>query len=115
MKDIAETKEEVVMEYKLSYDLDIAMMKCRLTPDEQKLLKNDDSFMYRIQYEDALIREGIISTMVTNMRGPDAKLSQKSAVDLGNILYKEKFKAGNEAPKGIVPDKIILVGEGPVA
>ena len=112
MEDIEQTKEEVIMEYKLSYDLEIAMMKCQLNPDEQKMLKNDDSFVYRIAYEDALIREGIISTMVTNMRGSDAKLSQKSAVDLGNILYKEKFKTGNEAPKGIVPDSIILVGKG---
>lgn len=113
MEDIEQTKEEVIMEYKLSYDLEIAMMKCQLNSAEQKMLKHDDSFMYRIGYEDALIREGIISTMVTNMRGPDAKLSQKSAMDLGNILYKEKFKSGNEAPKGMVPDKIILVGEGP--
>lgn len=113
MSDIEEMKEEVVMEYKLSYDLDISMMKCNLTSDEKKLLKNDSSFMYRIDYEDALIRESIISTMVTNLRGSDAKLSQKAAIDLGNILYKEKFKSGNEAPKGQVPDNIVLVGEGP--
>jgi hypothetical protein len=111
--DIEEKKEEVIIEYKLSYDLDIAMMKCSLTSDEKKLLKNDSSFMYRIDYENALIRENIVKTMIVNLNGPDAKLSQKAAIDLGNILYKEKFKSGNEAPKGQVPDNIILVGEGP--
>ena len=113
MRDIEELKEQVILEYILSYDLDIAMMKCQLTTDEQKLLKNDDSFTYRVEYHDALIREDIMSTMIVNMRGPDAKLAQKAANDLGNILYKEKFKTNNEAPKGQVPDSIVLVGEGP--
>ena len=113
MRNIEEITEQVILEYTLSYDLDIAMMKCQITIDEQKLLKNDTSFMYRIDYHDALIRESIMSTMIINMRGPDAKLAQKAANDLGNILYKEKFKTGNEAPKGQVPDNIILVGEEP--
>ena len=112
MKDIEQMKEEVIIEYKLSYDLEIAMMKCRLTLDEQKMLKNDESFTYRISYEDALIRESIMTTMKTNLEGVDPKLSQKAAVDLGNLLWKERFKSGNEGPKGIVPDSIILVGKG---
>lgn len=113
MRDLEEIKEEIIIEYISSYDLEIAMMKCNLNSDEKKLLKNDSSFMYRIDYQDALIRETIVTTMVNNLKGPDAKLSQKAAIDLGNLLWKEKFKSGNEAPKGVVPDNIILTGEGP--
>jgi hypothetical protein len=113
MRDIEVLKEEVVIEYLGSYDLEIAMMKCNLTSDEKKLLKDDASFMYRIDYQNALIREDIVTVMIVNLKGPDAKLSQKAAIDLGNLLWKEKFKTNNEAPKGVVPDSIVLVGEGP--
>ena len=107
-----ETKqEEVIINYKLSYDLDIAMLKAEVTPAEQKVLLRDESFMYRIAFEDAMIQEKIVKTMITNMTMfDDPRISQKAAIDLGNLLYKKKFKATDETVKNQVPDKIVLSG-----
>lgn len=113
MQSIEEKLEEVLMQYKLCYDLDIAMTMSELTSDEIKYLKNNDSFMYRIEYENAVIRQDIMTVMKNNMKGPDDKLAQKAAVDLGNLLWKERFKTNSEAPKGIIPDSISLIGEAP--
>ncbi len=110
MQDLEEKKEEVIMQYKLSYDLEIAMMKVDLTSEEKKLLQNDTSFMYRIDYQDSCIRERIMATMIDNLSSPDDKLAQKAAIDLGNVLWKEKFKGKDEGPKSLVPDTIILKG-----
>jgi len=109
LRDIYELAELVIQEYSKSYDLDIAMMKAEVSSEEAELLKKDEEFMYRVAYEDALIRESIIETMVSNMKH-DQRNSQKAAVDLGNILYKSKFNKKEEDQKGQVPDKIILSG-----
>ena len=114
MNSLEEKKEIVISNYQLSYDLDIAMMKAGLTTEEKKLCKNDQSFMFRVNYQDALIRETIIKTMVANVESFDSKLAQKAAVDLGNILWKEKFKSKDEGPKTEVPDNIVLKGKGPL-
>ena len=108
-RNIEEVAELVVMEYSKSFDLDIAMMKVEVSKEEKEVLLKDVDFMYRIEYEDAVIREDIIKTMVNNMRH-DQKNSQKAAVDLGNILYKSKFSKKDEEVKGVVPDTINLVG-----
>lgn len=110
MHSLEEKKELVIENYRMSYDLDIAMLKVGLTDDEKKLLLNDTSFMYRINYQDALIREDIMATMLSNMhnRGP---ISQKAALDLANVLWADKFKNKESGPPSIIPDKIILKGE----
>ena len=110
MRSLEEKKELVVANYQLSYDLDIAMMKVDLTEDEKKLLLNDTSFMYRIKYEDATVREDIMKTMIRNMqcKGP---ISQKAALDLANVLWADKFKNKEGSTQPLVPDKIILKGE----
>ncbi len=105
-----EIKEQVVMQFRLSYDLDIAMIKVDLTEDEKKLLLKDESFMFRIKFQEASLRESIITTMIDNLKNGDPKLSQKAAIDLGNIMWKEKFKGKDEETKGQVPDKIVMVG-----
>ena len=68
MLSLEEKKESVIIEYTKSYDLDIAMMKCDLTTDEKKLMQNDTSFMYRISYADAIIREKIITEIWKQIR-----------------------------------------------
>lgn len=99
------------MQYRQSYDLDIAMTMADLTEDEKKLLKNDSSFMYRITYQDAIIREKIVGTMLDNLDTPDPRVSQKAAIDLGNLLWKEKFKGNDDGKgKGVIPDTIVLKG-----
>lgn len=113
MRSLEEKKEEVLIHYSRSYDLDIAMMKADLTEDEKKLLQHDSSFLYRISYQDARIREEIVEVMVGNLRSADDKLAQKAALDLGNLLWKEKFKNNETKPQQIVPDQIILKGEKP--
>lgn len=110
MYSLEEKKELVIANYIMSYDLEIAMLKVGISPEEKKLLLNDTSFMYRVSFQDALIREKIIETMVGNMKIGPGPLSQKAAVDLGNILWKDKFKDKGDEPKGQVPDRIILVG-----
>lgn len=112
MDSLDEKKEQVLIHYRKSYDLDIAMMKVDLTTEEKKLLLSDPSFMYRVHYADALIREEIVETMVDNMQGGDPKLSQKAAIDLGNILWPDKFKGKDSGPKQMVPDTIVLKGVG---
>lgn len=109
LRNIDELAEIVVMEYAKSYDLDIAMMKAEVSLEEKAILLKNETFMYQVSYQDAVIREEIIETMTHNMRH-DPKGSQKAAVDLGNILYKSKFSKKEEEPKAIVPDKIIMVG-----
>lgn len=111
MRSLEEKKELVIANYVQSYDLEIAMMKVDLTSDEKQLLLNDTSFMYRVNYQNSLVREEIISTMIDNMRHGKGPLSQKAAVDLGNILWTDKFKGKPEGPKNTVPDKIVLVGK----
>ncbi len=109
---LEEKKERVIMQYMLSYDIDIAMMKVGITSEEQKLLKSDTSFMYRINFQDATLKEDIVTTMHDNMKNGDGKLSQKAAIDLGNIMWPEKFKnKGDNEPVHNIPDKIILTGE----
>lgn len=110
MDTLEEKKEQVVMQFVLSYDLDIAMIKVDLTEDEKKLLLKDEAFMYRIKFQEASLKENIVKTMVTNLHSDDAKLSQKAAIDLGNILWKDKFKGKEEESKFQVPDSIVLVG-----
>ena len=110
VRNITELGEIVVAEYTRSYDLDIAMMKAEVTNAEEELLRKDAEFMYQIKYQDSLVREDIIETMVVNMRVGNPSARQKAAVDLGNILYKSKFSKKEEEPKTIVPDKIILQG-----
>lgn len=105
-----EKQEHVIMQYKMSYDLDIAMTKVELTEDDKKAMLEDKSFMFRISYADATIREKIVETMVSNLDSENESLSQKAAIDLGNILYKSKFNKKEEAQKSVVPDTIILVG-----
>ena len=113
MFSLEQKKEMVLMQYKLSYDLDIAMTKTDLTEDEKALLKRDKSFLYRIEYQDAMIREKIVSTMLDNLDTPDFRISQKAAIDLGNLLWKEKFKGSDNNNKGVImPDAIILEGVG---
>ena len=109
VRDMEVVAEMVVIEYSKSYDLDIAMMKVEVSKEEKELLIKDADFMYRIEYEDATIREDIIKTMVHNMRY-DQRNSQKAAIDLGNILYKSKFSKKEEEQKSVVPDTINLVG-----
>jgi hypothetical protein len=112
MESLDEKKEQVVMQFRLSYDLDTAMIKVDLTDDEKKLLLADESFMFRIRYQEASLKEDIVSTMVENLNNSsDPKLSQKAAIDLGNIMWKEKFKGkGEDETKGQVPDSIVMVG-----
>lgn len=112
MLSLEEKKELVIANYQQSYDLEIAMMKVGLTSDEKKLLLHDESFMYRVSFADSLIREEIIGTMLDSMRSADVKLAQKAAIDLGNILWKDKFKGNaDEGNKSQVPDQIILKGK----
>ncbi|RLI52340.1 MAG: hypothetical protein DRP09_18135 [Candidatus Thorarchaeota archaeon] len=102
--------ELVVIEYSKSYDIDIAMLKAEVSDEDRAILEKDSDFLYRIAYEDALIRETIIENMVKNVKSSNPQLSQKAAVDLGNILYKSKFSKKDEPMKLIIPDKIVLVG-----
>ncbi len=112
MDTLDEKKEQIIMQYMLSYDIDIAMLQAGITVSEKSLLIRDEAFMYRINFQDAKIKEDIISTMTDNMRNGDPKLSQKAAIDLGNILWPEKFKTKGDENKGlIIPDTIILTGE----
>ena len=111
--DIDELKERVVEHFVRSYDLETAMMKADLTTEEKSMLQRDTSFMFRIDYLMAEVRENIVTTMVDNMNGHDEKLAQKAAVDLGKILWAEKFSGKPEAPKGQVPDTIVLKGAKP--
>ena len=108
--NIDELAEMVVMEYSKSYDLDIAMMKAEVSKEDREKLEKNSDFMYMISYQDALIRESIINTMVCSMNSGNPQLKQKAAVDLGGILYKSKFSKKEEAPKTIVPDIINLEG-----
>jgi len=108
-----EKKELVVMHYRDSYDLEIAMMLAELTEPEKQFIKRDASFMYRISYEDAKIKKKIIGVLLSSMDSEDEKLARTAAVDLGKILDKERFVGGQEKPKGTVPDIINLVGKKP--
>ena len=111
MYSLEQKKEMVIMQYQLSYDLDIAMVKVDLTEDEKALLKRDKSFLYRIEYQDAMIKEKIVTTMLDNLDTPDPRISQKAAIDLGNLLWKERFKGSDDNKRQIVPDTIILEGD----
>jgi len=81
MQSLEEKKEQVIIQYMRSYDLDVAMMKVGLTSDEQKLLKNDTSFMYRVNFQDATLKEDIVTTMIDNMKNGDPKLSQTANIN----------------------------------
>lgn len=113
MSDMAEKKEQVLTQYKLSYDLDVAMMKAGLTKDEKDYLTRDEEFMFRIDYANACLRESLIGTMVDNLHSEDPRISHKAALDLGNVLWPEKFKGKQEDDKNksLVPDKIVLKGK----
>jgi len=114
MLELEEKKEMVILQYTLSYDIDIAMMKCDLTTKEKKLMLNDTTFVYRIAYEDALIREKLIGRMTESLESADDKLAHKAAIDLGNILWPAKFKSKDDgSAKAIIPDIIILKGKKP--
>lgn len=108
--DIEEKKEIAVMAYEKSYDLEIAFITANMTAAEKEMLQRDESFMSRITYVDAKLKEEIITTMTSNMRSEDQKLAQKAAVDLGKIAWPEKFSGKAEPPKTQVPDSIILEG-----
>lgn len=110
MLSLEEKKELVIANYKLSYDLDIAMLKVDVTEDEKKLMLHDSSFLYRVEYEKAIARELVVSTMFANMmlKGP---ISQKAAVDFGNLIWPEKFKGKDTGPVVTIPDTIILKGK----
>lgn len=110
MQTFEEKKEEVIEHYKRSYDLETAMMQADLTTEEKQMIQRDTSFTFRLDYINAKVREEIVTTMLDNMRSEDPKLSQKAAIDLGKIVWAEKFNGKPEEPKGQVPDSIILKG-----
>lgn len=116
MHSLEEKKELVLDNYSKSFDLEVAMMKVGLDADEKKLMQNDESFMYRVRYADATVREEIIGKMTTAMRDDDIRVGVKAAIDLGNLIWRDKFKAKEDDGKNHqVPDSIILVGKGPKA
>lgn len=105
-------KERILASYEESYDLDVAFMKNAVSSDIASMLKRDTDFMYRIHYADAKLREKLIGTMVHSLDSEDEKLSHKAAIDLGNVLWPDKFKAkGEEKNQSLVPDSIILRGK----
>lgn len=112
--DIEEKKEVVIMHFEKSYDLENAMMLAQLTSDEKSMLKRDTSFQFRIDYILSKVREEIVQTLLECMRGPDLKLARTAGVDLGKILWGEKFNGKTEeGNKNLVPDTIVLKGAKP--
>lgn len=112
-KHLDQLKEEIIMHYKLSYDLDIAMMKCQVDKETQKVLKKDKDFMFRINYEDALLQENIVSTLRHSMNSEDDKLAHRAAIDLGNLYYKKRFREKDDDTRAAIPSTIILKGRAP--
>jgi len=108
---MAEKKELVLMHYRLSYSLDIAFMMAGIDDDEKKLLLADDSFMFRVAFEDAQVRQKIMVTLLNCMQSPDEKLARTAAMDLGKLLDKERFSGKEETNPSLVPDSIILRGK----
>lgn len=109
--DFEQQKEIAVEAYSRSYDLDIAFTTAEFTSEERAMLQRDTTFMSRINYIDAKLKEEMIETMLSNMREGKPELAQKAANDLGKIIWPEKFSGKVPEPKGQVPDSIVLKGE----
>jgi len=111
VKNLEELMEEVIMQYTQSYDLDIAMLKADVSMLDQKIMLSSESFMFRVKFQDAIIKEKIMKPMLRNLDSVNPSVSQKAAIDLGNIIYKERFGKQEEEAKSLVPDSIVMVGK----
>ena len=50
--------------------------------------------------------------MLSSLDSDDDKLAHKAAIDLGNILWADKFKGKvDDSNKSTVPDSIVLKGK----
>ena len=110
-KSLEEKKELTLQYYKLSYSLDTALLMADVSKAEQSLLKNDEEFLYRIQYEDATIRQTLFTTLLNGVTSSDEKHARNCALDLAKILDSDRFNGKVEKVKTIVPDSINLVGK----
>lgn len=105
-----ELQEDVLINYRRSYDLDIAFLKAGAAKEQKEALLQDKEFMFRVKFADADLKERIVDQLRDAMASEDEKLAYKAAVDMGTLFYRERFKNEQNNADIRVPDKIILKG-----
>ena len=87
----ANLKELVFNYYAMSLDLDIAVLKAGLTPDQVTLLYNDPEFMLRVQVEDAEVQTDLITTLRALMESDNEAIKLKATLKFAEVHYKKRF------------------------
>ena len=107
---LVQKKEAILMQYQGCYDLEVAMLLADLTPNEKQVILRDELFMVRVNFVDAQLRKKLIGTLVDNLDSDDERVAHKAAMDLGNVIWTDKFKGKPEQAAQTVPDSIVLEG-----
>lgn len=87
----AEEKELVLNHYSSSLDLEIAVLKAGLTPEQISMLYDDSDFMLRIKIEDADIQTDLILTLRDLMESDNEAIKLKATLKFAEVHYKKRF------------------------
>jgi len=95
-----EKKEAIVRSFKISLDKNSAYTKCGATQGEREALEDDEGFQQRLAYFLIEEQEKLITTL-KDLSGeehkPETRL--KATLELGKILWGEKFTPPPPTPK----------------
>lgn len=119
VKLTAQAKEIVFNYYSMSLDLDIAILKAGLNPDQITMLYDDTEFMARIQLEDAEVQTEIVTTLRSLMESSNEAIKLKAVLKFAEVHYKKRFSPSkyDRADDLLTerPVNIILKGVAPAA
>ena len=102
---IEEKKEIALASYSKTFDILSAYKKANLSDEEIKLLSSDPEFQARMDYFLILEQERIVTALKTLSESENEVVKLKSVLELGKILYPQKFiSAFEDKPQKIEVD-----------
>jgi hypothetical protein len=113
--DLSEKKELVFRNYQVCLDIDIAILKARLTDKEKDIILKDQEFLDRLTLVDAEVQEQLIVNLRDLSQSPNDSVRLSATKDLGKIFYQKRFSSDLSKlfdDENNKPACIVLVGKG---
>lgn len=93
--DLSEIQERVIQSYRILFDFSLACEKCGLSEETKRTLEKDALFQERLSFFIIEERESIFNTLkVLMVSGDSDAVRLKATLELGKILYPERFIEG---------------------
>ena len=95
-KDMAELKEQIIMSFSDTHDVELAYELNRVDEETAEVLEQDAEFLGRLSYIEAQFKRRILQTLEGLLSSKSEKMQYNAALALGKLVYPEKFgKEGN--------------------